>query len=615
MNDTTDHPVGPPIDERSRLPVRAADRSAALAFNTERERAAYAAGRKIRLLYTSLLVVAAAAGGAWFAGSYIQSPAEMAARVAPPPPSPILVPVEEKVLSADVVTRGTARFGLPQPVSLAPSPLKSGPGLTTTLPLRNTQLHEGDVILTASGRPVFILEGKVPAYRDLVPGLEGEDIRQLKQSLLRLGYKPGDVDTPYDEQTSDAVATWYRAKGWEPFGPTREQIANIRVLERDSTDAIKAKAVAAANLNTARVAVEAARAAAAHNVKLAAVENAARQQQSTNLPGGGSVTVESERARAKFANSAADAELAAQIAAEALVALDPRQTETARQAASARLEVARAAQEKARLEGEMAVQAAEREASLAGARTEVGRAAERSARLDGDRNIRAAMDGLNLAALDLKITTERSNQIAADLATAKRKLGMQVPIDELVFLPTLPVRVEEVIGTVGHAASGTVLTVTDNQLSVDGALPLESAPLIKVGMPVAIDEQALGIKATGVVETVATAPGTSGVDGFHIYFSVHVNNAPVPLAGFSVRLTIPIQSTSGPVTAVPVSALSLATDGSSRIQRKTDTGLEYVTVSPGLSANGFVQVTPVSGRLSKADQVVVGYNNTGRDQQ
>jgi hypothetical protein len=156
-----------------------------------------------------------------------------------------------------------------------------------------------------------------------------------------------------------------------------------------------------------------------------------------------------------------------------------------------------------------------------------------------------------------------------------------------------------------------VLTVTDNQLSVDGALPLDSAPLVKLGAPVAIDELALGIQATGVVETVATTPGTHGVDGFHIYLGVRVNSTSVPLAGFSVRLTIPIQSTSGPVTAVPVSALSLAPDGSSRIQLKTDKGLEYRTVKPGLTANGFVQVTPVTGMVSRGDQVVVGYNNTG----
>jgi hypothetical protein len=345
-------------------------------------------------------------------------------------------------------------------------------------------------------------------------------------------------------------------------------------------------------------------------VRAAAIDNAARQP-STGQAGAGPSLLESERAKAKLATSAAEAELANQIAAESIIALDPRQTETARQAANARLEVARAALEKVRLEGEIAVRAAERDASLIAARTEVGRAAERSARMEGERNIRMAIDGQNLAALELKIATERANQIGADLAYAKRKLGVQVPIDEVVFVPALPVRVEEIVATVGHPAAGTVLTVTDNQLSVDGALPLDSAPLVKLGAPVAIDELALGIQATGVVETVATTPGTHGVDGFHIYLGVRVNSTSVPLAGFSVRLTIPIQSTSGPVTAVPVSALSLAPDGSSRIQLKTDEGLEYRTVKPGLTANGFVQVTPVTGMVSRGDQVVVGYNNTG----
>ena len=138
------------------------------------------AGRRVKLLHAVLLAVAAAAAAAWLAGTRIESPADVAARTAPPPPSPILVPVEERVLSADVVTRGTVRFGLPQPVSLAPSPLKAAPGLVTTLPARNTQLNEGDVVLTASGRPVFVLQGQVPAYRDLVPGLSGADVRSAE---------------------------------------------------------------------------------------------------------------------------------------------------------------------------------------------------------------------------------------------------------------------------------------------------------------------------------------------------------------------------------------------------------------------------------------------------
>jgi hypothetical protein len=523
-----------------------------------------------------------------------------------------LVPVEEKILSADVVTRGTARFGLPQPISLAPSPLKAGPEVITTLPLRNTQLHEGDVVLTASGRPVFILQGNVPAYRDLVPELAGEDVRQLKQALTRLGFEPGNTEAPFDRQTGDAVAKWYKSKGWESFGPTRDQLAAVRSLERDWADSVRAKAAAAAAVATAGFAIEAARATAAHSVKAATIDNQARtglQRRPNEPPGGNPAIVESERAKAKFANSAADADLAAQIADQTLIALDPRQTETARQAANAKLAVARAAREKIKLEGEISIQAAERDASLVVGRTELGQAAERSARLEGGRTVRAAIDAQNLAALDLKMAGERAEQATTDLAAARRKLGVQMPIDEVVFVPALPVRVEEVTASIGHPAVGTILTVTDNQLAVDAALPLDAAPLVKPGMSVAIDEQALGIKAVGVVDTVAATPGTRGVDGFHIYLGVRVENTPVRLEGFSVRLTIPIQSTSGAVTAIPVSALSLASDGSSRIQVKKNAGLEYLTVKPGLSANGFVQVTPVSGSLSAGQEVVVGYSN------
>ena len=129
-----------------------------------------------------------------------------------------------------------------------------------------------------------------------------------------------------------------------------------------------------------------------------------------------------------------------------------------------------------------------------------------------------------------------------------------------------------------------------------------------MGMPVAIDEQSLGIKTTGVVETVATTPGTRGVDAFHIYLGIRVDPTPVHLEGFSVRLTIPIESTKGAVTAVPLSALSLATDGTSRLQVQRNGTLEYVTVKPGLSASGYVEVTPVKDQLLPGQLVVVGYN-------
>jgi len=273
--------------------------------------------------------------------------------------------------------------------------------------------------------------------------------------------------------------------------------------------------------------------------------------------------------------------------------------------------VARAAREKIKREGELAVQTAERDAMMAAERTELGQAAELAARLEGEKAVRAAVDAQKLAAVDARIAADRADQLAAELKAARQKLGIQVPVDEVVFIRMLPVRVEEVTAAVGGAATGSMMTVTDNQLTIDSSLSLETAPLVKPGMPVAIDEQALRVKATGVVETVANTPGTRGVDGFHIYLGVQVDATPVRLEGFSVRLTIPIESTKGAVTAVPVSALSLTTDGSSRIQVENKGVLEYIMVKPGLSAGGYVEVAPVDGKLTLGQRVVVGYSNLG----
>jgi hypothetical protein len=186
---------------------------------------------------------------------------------------------------------------------------------------------------------------------------------------------------------------------------------------------------------------------------------------------------------------------------------------------------------------------------------------------------------------------------------------VQVPVDEVVFIPALPVRVEQVDVVVGDAASGPALTVTNNQLAIDSSLPLDEAPLVKPGMTVAIDEPDLGIRATGIVERVADTPGTNGVDGFHIYVEILVDETPMALEGFSLRLTIPIESTGGAVTAVPLSALSLTADGTSRVQVDNNGALEFIDVEPGLSANGFVEVTPINGTLAPGQLVVIGYEN------
>jgi peptidoglycan hydrolase-like protein with peptidoglycan-binding domain len=499
--------------------------------------------KRIIVLCCVLALLAVCAGGAWVAGERIVSPAEAAARTAPPTPSPILVPIEKRVLSSQIITRGTARFGIPVPIALAPSALKANAaGLLTTVPRPNMQFKEGDVICTVSGRPVLLLQGATPAYRDIVPGTSGTDVRQLEQALKRLGFDPGPVDGHYDERTSAAVAAWYKSKGYEPFGPTPEQLANLRVLETAFGDATKNKLAAATAAATAEYAVKAARTKAQHAYKMAT------------------------------------ADIATKISERALIALDPRALQTARAAADANLELARSS--------------------------------VRSAEQDGEVTYRAAQDAEKVAKLEAKLTTERADRAAADLQRAKEKLGIQVPLDEIVFIPALPVRVEQVNGIVGATASGPVLSVTDNQIMIDSSLPLDVAPLVKPGMEVAIDEPALGFKAKGTVEYVASSPGTRGVDGYHFYYTVRVGESPTPLQGFSLRLTMPIKSTKGAVTTVPMSAVSLGADGKSRIQVQRGGELAYVPVEPGLAADGFVEVKPLEGKLEPGQLVVVGHEQS-----
>ena len=426
--------------------------------------------RKQKLALALVFVILLAAAS-WMAGRQIQSPAEAAARTAPPTPSPILVPVEERVLTSDVVTRGTARFGLPQSISLAPSTLKTEPGIITTLPARGDQIQEGDVLLTISGRPVFVLQGDIPVYRDLFPGLSGEDVRQLEAALQRLTFDPGPVDGVFDNATALAVAQLYGAAGYIPFTATDEQFANIRALENELADAIQ------------------------------------------------------ERVTAEYV---------------------------------------------------LAV-------SVGDAKT----AAER----------------------DLEWLTFLISRLTKDVETARSKAESPLPMDEMVFVSAFPVRVQELNTQIGDAANGPILVVTNNQLAVDSSLPLEEAQLVKPGMTVSIDEPNLGLQATGTVSRVADTPGTDGVDGYHIYFEVLVDETPVSLEGVSLRLTIPVESTSGSVTVVPVSALFLAPDGTSRVQVENNGSLEFIVVKPGLSADGFVEVTPLEGTLSPGQLVLVGYEN------
>lgn len=683
--------------------------------------------RRTMAVATVGLVVIASAGG-WLAGSQIKSPAEVAARTAPPVASPILAPAEERVLSTRVVARGTARFTSPRLVSVMTSRLKPNAGVVSSVAIVGKELTEGAVALTASGRPVFVLEGSVPSYRDLGPGLEGDDVLQLERALVRLGQDPGPVDGVYDKQTGSAVASWYQASGWQPFEATTDQLAAIRALELDAIKvrndqlaASDAVAAASADLAVARAASAAARDAAAiapdsvrsaeaeataanqiaaANVALmkairdrVAADPAANPDRAAATALGRSADADLARARAALTNAAqavsvaslavtaamastdaadqaAAADVAARTANRDQVFADPAATAADRLATDAALAAAVAAQTATATNGQLLVQqaqasasAAEGERGLAEAQVATAQqasvdaaaalarvldparaaadlaAAERdlanaiasaeATRLAGVAAVNAARNnatdaqrGISSSDASVDVAAQRAasarilrgyldapaRQLSKELATANLRADVQVPADEVVFLPSIPARVEQVTVVSGDQIAGPVFTVTGNQLAIDASLPLEEAPLIKAGMAVTIDEPSLGLSGSGVVGRVADTPGTNGVDGFHVYVEILVKDAPVSMVGASVRLTIPIESTGGSVLAVPISALSLAADGSSRVEVQRNEILEPLVVEPGLVADGYVAITVKGGTLRAGELVVIGFD-------
>jgi hypothetical protein len=523
----------------------------------------------------------------YLAGARVRSPADVAARTAPPVPSAILVPVEERVLATKVVTRGTGRFGSPQRISSTTSALKTGPGLVASLPIAGASLADGAVIATASGRPIFLMAGARPMARDLGPGMSGDDVQQLEDALARLGHDPGPIDGAYDDATANAVAELYSANGYAPFTATVDQLTAVRTREAEVSTASIERVVAEdaiASTAAARVAARAAATAATNRAEVAA-RNVTR--------------VRSEAAAALVV---ADAEVATRTEARdrAKVGASPQPATAPELALAEReLSVAIANRDIARTVGERTV-----EDAIAAAADAAGDAEAKRAALD------AATQGASTATKTAAARAVVVERAAQEVTAARARAGVQVPADEIVFVANAPVRVSELLVGIGDPATGKLLTVTDTTVHIDGGLAIEDANLVKAGMTVDIAEPDLGITASGTVSTIAPGPGTNGVDGFHVSFQVDVVQPPPNLVGASVRLTIPVASTGTAVLAVPASALTLAADGTSRIGRDVGSAVpEMVPVTPGLSADGFVSITPIgrgTATLQAGDLVVVG---------
>ncbi|MFF3440582.1 efflux RND transporter periplasmic adaptor subunit [Streptosporangium sp. NPDC002721] len=92
------------------------------------------------------------------------------------------------------------------------------PGTITWLPDSGARITRGKPLYRVDDRPVVLMYGSTPAYRDLRIGTEGPDVARLERNLRKLGYTGFTVDDEYTGATASAVARWQDDRGLEETG-------------------------------------------------------------------------------------------------------------------------------------------------------------------------------------------------------------------------------------------------------------------------------------------------------------------------------------------------------------------------------------------------------------
>lgn len=286
-----------------------------------------------------LVAVGAAAGLGWMAGQRVRSPDQIAFETQPPEPSLITVEVELTELAADVITRADVGYDDPAALSLSGA-LGGQPSvlLVTSAPERGDDLAEGSAAIEISGRPVFLLVGEIPVFRDLRPKAKGPDVRQLEEALARLGYFDLTPDDTWDPDTGAAAAAWYEAAGYAPNGVSEEEERRLETARDRVKTAANGVETAADRVRTAE-----------NGVKTAedAIEAAARNR----------TAAENTLARARRTLSDAQADLAD--ARKGADEIDVRRARSAVASAREQLDFARADGRESAAEAERTVLAAE----------------------------------------------------------------------------------------------------------------------------------------------------------------------------------------------------------------------------------------------------------------
>jgi hypothetical protein len=647
VGDTVEPSVGADlIDEHGVTPnpVDPPGTAEAAAITLGRRRARPAGSRRrVRQAALVVGVAALAGGGGVLVGAKIKSPADAADARAAPAASWITVPVERRKLVSTLVVSGETRYVEPTAVRLAGAVGTSGGErqVITRIPELGAAIAEGGVMFEVSGRPVFALRGDLPMYRQLAPGSTGPDVLQLETALETLGFPPGTVDEIYDAGTEAALDAFYQSKGYESEGASeseRKALADARKAVADAEDAVR-KAKLDLSRGTTTVS-DSQRIAAQQQAEQARAETTTvRQEADRNNAQADQATLTSTALRDN-ARATRDTQQALVAAASAAGAVNPATGEAYTAVEIAELQQQLNAAEQDLISAEQALSQAVADQQRIG---EVGSAA-----------VKRADDALTLARAQLADlgkpgdTSALTEAVAgaeqqvvdatAALSQLEAEIGTIVPAGEVVFLPTLPTSITLLNAQLGaQPPADLIAQVSSTDTEIVGFVSKPDAELITTGTPVTVNLPDIGIETTGVLIDVRPPTPVTNTNGGDVGFPQQTSSdtsgrLEIVVAaddtsqirdyiGLRARISVTVSSTDDEVLAVPVAALSVGPDGTSRVEvevekaRGTRPGRsELVEVTVGLAAQGYAEVVPVAGaNLQVGDRVIVG-TDTGQRQ-
>lgn len=169
--------------------------------------------RRALLWASGLTIVALVFGAGWTAANVFQSPEQRAAGQAPPEMAVITSEVTRGPLEETINAQASVQRRSNELLAVRPGP-DANTVVTATPVAAGDQVQAGQVLIETNGRPVIAVPGRFPFYRDLTPGDEGPDVRQLQDGLVGAGYSLTS-DGVFGPATVSALTSMYQRAGYD----------------------------------------------------------------------------------------------------------------------------------------------------------------------------------------------------------------------------------------------------------------------------------------------------------------------------------------------------------------------------------------------------------------